>query len=72
MKHTEHMIPRLSEACYAIRVMSHISNTDTFKTIYFAYFHSIIKYKIIFWDNLPPTKYKRLNCQQAFCMDQWR
>jgi hypothetical protein len=31
--------------------MLHISNTDTLKSIYFAYFHSIIKYGIIFWDN---------------------
>jgi hypothetical protein len=62
-KHTEHTIPKLCEARYAITVMSHISNTDTLKTIYFAYFHCIIKYTIIFGENLPPTKYKGTYCQ---------
>jgi hypothetical protein len=48
------MILGLSTAYYAIRSMSHISNTDTLEAIYFAYFHSIIKYGIIFWV-IPPT-----------------
>jgi hypothetical protein len=50
------MIPKLSRACYAIRSMSHINSTDTFKSIYFAYFHSIMKYGIIFWSNYPKSK----------------
>jgi hypothetical protein len=45
------MIPELSGACYAVRLMLHISNINTLKSIYFAYFHSIIKYGIIFWGN---------------------
>ena len=47
--HIEQMIPKLSGACYAIRSMVHISNINTFKSIYSAYFRSVIKYKIIFW-----------------------
>jgi len=43
------MIPKLNGACYAIRSMVHISNINTFKSIYSAYFHSVIKYEIIFW-----------------------
>jgi hypothetical protein len=31
--------------------MSHVSNTVTLKAICFAYFHSIMKYGIIFWGN---------------------
>jgi hypothetical protein len=27
----------------------HTSNTNTLKTIYFAYFHSIIKYQTMLW-----------------------
>ena len=42
--HTEQMIPKLSEACYAVRLMVHISNMNNLKSIYYAYFHSIIKY----------------------------
>jgi hypothetical protein len=31
--------------------MSYTSNADTLRSIYFAYFHSIMKYGIIFWGN---------------------
>ena len=49
------MIPKLSAACYAVRLMVHISNSNsnsnTLKSTYYEYFHSIIKYEIIFWGN---------------------
>jgi hypothetical protein len=48
------MIPKLSTAYYAIRSMSHISSNGSVKSIYFAYFHSIMKYGIIF-GVIPPT-----------------
>jgi hypothetical protein len=54
--HIDLMFPKLSRACYAIRLMPHISNTDTLKSIYFAYFHSIMKYGIIFGGNSPNSK----------------
>jgi hypothetical protein len=50
------MIAKLSRACYAIRSMSHISSTDTPKSIYIAYFHSIMKYGIISSGNPPNSK----------------
>jgi len=43
------MIPKLIGSCYTIRSVVHISNINTFKSIYSAYFHSVIKYEIIFW-----------------------
>jgi hypothetical protein len=46
--HIDQMIPKLSGACYTARSMFHISNIDTLKSIYFAYFCCIIKYGIIF------------------------
>jgi hypothetical protein len=49
--HTDQMIPKLSGACSAVRLMFHISNSNTLKSIYFAYFHSIIQYGTIFWGN---------------------
>jgi hypothetical protein len=49
--HVDLMIPKLIRACYAVRSMSHISSTDTLKSIYFAYFHSTAKCGIIFGDN---------------------
>jgi hypothetical protein len=49
--HIGQMIPKLSGACYDVRLMGHISNINTHKSIYYAYFHSIIKCEIIFWGN---------------------
>jgi hypothetical protein len=54
--HIDLMIPKLSIACYAGISVFHISNTDTTKSIYFTYFHSIMKYGIIFWGNSPNSK----------------
>jgi hypothetical protein len=59
--HIEQLVSKLSEASYTVKSMLHISNTDTLKSIYFAYIHSTIKYGIIFWVNScnsmwePPT-----------------
>jgi hypothetical protein len=50
------MVPKLSEACYAVKSMYHISNINTLKSIYFVYFHSIIKYGIIFGGNSSNSK----------------
>ena len=46
--HKPKMIPKLSEAYYAIRSMVHISNINTLKSINYVHFHSIIKYGMIF------------------------
>ena len=49
--HTEHMTPKLSGPCYAIQSMVHISNIHTLRSVYYAHFHSVIKYGIKFWGN---------------------
>jgi hypothetical protein len=49
--HIALMIHKSSRACYAIRLMSDISSTDTLKSIYFLYFHCIMKHGIIFGGN---------------------
>jgi hypothetical protein len=54
--HIGQTVPKLSGACYTIRSMSHVSNTVTLKAIYFAYFHSIMKYGIIFGGNSSTSK----------------
>jgi hypothetical protein len=46
--HTDKMIPKSSGACYTVRSVFHIRNTNIIKLVNFAYFHSIIKYGIIF------------------------
>ena len=45
----EKMIPKLSGAYYAVRSLVNISSINTLKSIYSAYFHSVIRYGIIFW-----------------------
>jgi hypothetical protein len=47
--HIDQIIPKLSVACYAVRQMYHTNNNNTLKSIYFAYFHSTVKYGTIFW-----------------------
>jgi hypothetical protein len=37
--HFEQMIPKLSGACFAIRLMVHISNINTFQSVYYEYIH---------------------------------
>jgi hypothetical protein len=60
--HIDQLVPELSSACYAVRSMYHISNTDILKSIYFAYFHSLMKYGIIFWGNSTAKSY--LHCKR--------
>jgi len=49
--HIKEITPKLNSACFAIRSMQKIVNINTLKTIYFAYFHSIMSFGIIFWGN---------------------
>jgi len=49
--HVTKILPKLSRACYAVRTMYSFSSLNTLKMIYFAYFHSVINYGIIFWGN---------------------
>jgi hypothetical protein len=50
-KHIVKLIPKFSGACYSIRWMGHISNINTLKSVYYAYFHSITKYRKIFLED---------------------
>jgi hypothetical protein len=45
------MNPKLMGVCCAVRFMVRNSNSNILKSIYYAYFHSIVKYGIIFWGN---------------------
>ena len=47
--HVQNIIPKLNSACYLVRRMYPRCNLNTLKTIYFAYFHTIMEYGIIFW-----------------------
>jgi hypothetical protein len=49
--HIDLLIPKLSSACYAIRAVKPFVNQETLLMVYYAYFHSIICYGDILWDN---------------------
>jgi hypothetical protein len=54
--HVEQILPTLGNACFAIRNMQSCNNIETLRMIYLAYFHSIMKYGIIFWGNPAEAK----------------
>jgi hypothetical protein len=49
--HLEYILPKLSSAVFIIRSLSYFMSSETLRMMYFSYFHSIIKYGIIFWGN---------------------
>jgi hypothetical protein len=55
-KHIEYIIPRRSLACFAMGTVTPLLKVDTLKLVYFPYFHSIISYGIIFWENSTDSK----------------
>jgi hypothetical protein len=52
-KYTEAIVPKLSAATFAMRVVQLFLSLDSLKLIYYSYFHSILSYGIIFWGNTP-------------------
>jgi hypothetical protein len=54
--HIKSLLSRLGKICYAIRNMKLYSNLTTLRMIYYAYFHSLMRYAIVFWGNLLGAK----------------
>jgi len=53
--HIDQLIPKLSAACYTVRLMFHISNIITLKSVYFAYFQFTMQYGMLRWGEILPT-----------------
>jgi hypothetical protein len=51
--HIEALAITLSMSCYIIRSAKTYVSTSSLKTIYYALFHSLMTYRIIFWGNSP-------------------
>jgi len=49
--HVEQILPTLSAACFSIRNLIHTLNLDILHMVFFAYFHSVLQYGILFWGN---------------------
>jgi hypothetical protein len=54
--HVRKILPKLSSACYLARRMYPCCKSNTLKMIYFAYFHAIMEYGIIFWGDSVESK----------------
>jgi hypothetical protein len=53
--HINVILPKLSSACFAIRAVKPYVSHQTLKAIYYAYFHAIMSYAVIFWGQLPDS-----------------
>jgi hypothetical protein len=62
-KHTELILPKLSAACYAIRRFYYTLKSDALCMVYFADFHSMTDYALIFWGN-------SINIHQVFKLEK--
>jgi hypothetical protein len=61
--HIQYIIPKLSSACFAMKSVISLMKTETLKLVFFAYLHSIMPYRIIFWGNSTDRK-KEFNIQK--------
>jgi hypothetical protein len=53
--HMECIKSKLSSACYAVRSVKPFLTINTFKMIYYSYFHSVMNYGLLFWGNFPDS-----------------
>jgi hypothetical protein len=51
--HIDSLLIKLNAACYALRTLKSIVSQQVLVVVYFAYFHSIMSYGIIFWGSSP-------------------
>ena len=50
-QYTDTIIPKLNKACFIIRRLKLYLTNYTLKMVYYAFFHSIMSYNLIFWGN---------------------
>ena len=49
--HIDTIIPKLSSASFALRVVKPFLSLDSLKMVYYSYLHSVMTYELIFWGN---------------------
>jgi len=49
--HVENLIMKLCELGFAVKTIKSFVNKNIFKTMYFVYLHSSLKYGILIWGN---------------------
>jgi len=50
-QHTDTITPKSNKACYIIRRSKLYLSNDALKMVYYAFFHSVMPYGLIFWGN---------------------
>jgi hypothetical protein len=50
-KHIEFLKGKLNKACYIIKKAKQYINSHALKMLYYAFFHSVLTYSLIFWGN---------------------
>jgi hypothetical protein len=50
-QHLDAITPKLNKACYIIRRSKLYLSNDALKMVYYAFFHSVMSYGLIFWEN---------------------
>jgi hypothetical protein len=59
--HIGKILPIMSSECYVNRSMYHLSSKTTLKMIYFAYFQSVMEYRIAFWGGIAISIFGDIN-----------
>jgi hypothetical protein len=49
--HTQQLANKLGKICFVLRVINRVAGLDTVRTLYYAYFHSLLYGLVFFWDN---------------------
>jgi len=55
-QHIDTITPKLIKACYIIRMSKLYLSNDALKMVYYAFFHSVMSYGLIFWGNSTKSK----------------
>jgi hypothetical protein len=55
-QHIDTITPKLNKACYIIRSSKLYLSNDALKIVYYAFFHSVMPYGLIFWGNSTHSK----------------
>jgi hypothetical protein len=55
-QHIDTITPKLNKACYIIRRSKLYLSNEALKLVYYAFFHSVMSYGLIFWGNSTQSK----------------
>jgi hypothetical protein len=59
----EELLHKLSPVGFLMRKLSYVLSINNLKSVYYAYYHSLVKYGIIYWGNTP-------DCRKVFLMQK--